>query len=328
MVPDPVIVDANSLIMRCVMASAPEEIRLGLPFTGGVYGALNSLRYVLSRPEVKAGRVIACFDHAPPPRRKRLIPGYKADRESDARLGPFETVEQKRAAMAQLWTVWELFELLGVTCLRYREREGDDVVAAVARVQLERRRPIVVTGDSDLWQVVGWGARVWDLREQEMIRPDNFLARAGVPTDCYVLYRALVGGKDGIRGARGVGPAKAAAIIENAHWDVRGSRAPLGQLAGLCAALGRSQGSKAERRLVVDRRRLERTIRGIDLWASFGSEAALEALRARLRRRVQPDPRAFLRRCRDLGFRAVLQNPFRYVRPFVPGATLKRQGRR
>lgn len=313
----PIIVDAHSLVMPCILGSAPEEIRLHLPFTGGVYGALNSLRYVLARPEVKAGRVFMCFDHSPPDRRRTLIPGYKERKDDDCK--PFESPEQKADAYEQLWVVWSLLRLLGVTCLRYNKREGDDVVGAVAQLQLASgAEPIVVTGDSDLWQVVGWGARVWDLRHSEMISAVNFPYRAQASTDCYLLYRALVGGKDGVTGARGIGPAKAALLLERAHWYLRLHKDPVQQLGSLCEFLGRQpRRSKAEVRLLLDRRRLERTIRGLDLRTSFGPPHAMAALGERLKRRPRADAKSFLRRCRDLGLRGVLQHPQRFVTPFV-----------
>jgi len=314
---DPVVVDGNSLVMRAIMGSVHEELRLHLPFRGGVYGGLNTLRYVLDRPEVNAGGAYVCFDHAPPPRRKRLIPGYKAHKDDLTKtVEPFESVEQKQEVMNQLWTAWELFELIGCTCLRYKNREGDDTVGGVVRVMLDKgKRPLVVTSDSDLWQVVHWGAHVWDLRRDERIHRVNFTLRAGVSTDCYLLYRALVGGKDGIKGAIGIGPDRARDLLERAHWHIRLARDPLAQLDALCEYIGRRpRSTKAETRLVADRARLADTIRGTDLSRSFGP---LDGLRECLRRRPEPDERAFLRRCRDLGFRRVMRNPRRFTVPFA-----------
>ena len=304
--------DGNALVVRCIYGSVREEIRNALPFTGGVYGTVNMLASVLQHHRVRPSRVVVFFDHDPPPWRVKLLPGYKAKRRETETL--FETDEQRLAAFAQIKMVYRLLPLLGVTSLCYRQREADDGVAAAVRVCLAKgETPLVVTSDRDLWQVVAWGARVWDIRTNQIIDASNFLSIARCSTDTYVLFKALVGdASDNIEGAHGLGPVKAAALLERAHWDVRTHRKPSAQLDALCRFIRAQENpSKAERALLRSRKRLRRVLRGIDLRASFGP---VRGLTERLEHPSPADPLEFARACARLGIRGV--HP-RLTRPYV-----------
>lgn len=317
----PVFVDGNALAVRAIYGSVREEIQNALPFTGGIYGALNTLGDVLQHHKVRAGLVAAFFDHDPPPWRVKLLPGYKSKRREVESM--FEDEAQRLAALAQVAQVYRLLPLLGVVSLCHREREADDGVAAAVRVSIARgEEPLVVTSDRDLWQVVGWGARVWDLRTNEIIDTGNFRQWTGVSTDTYVLYKALVGdASDNIAGAHGLGPVKATALLERAHWDVRSVREPVDQLAALCRFIRTEKKvSTAEKGVVRDRKRLERVLRGIDLRRSFGGRTALAE-------RLGSPPGArvldFGRACNRLGIRGAhrLSRPYTRARSALEKAS-------
>ena len=311
----PVYVDGNALAVRCIYGSVREEITNALPFTGGIYSTINTLASILQHHRVHAGVVAAFFDHDPPPWRVKLLPGYKSARREVETM--FESEEQRLAVFAQIGQVFRLLPLLGVVSLCHREREADDGVAAATRVSLARREvPLVVTSDRDLWQVVSWGARVWDLKTGEIIDAANFFQFAGCSPDTYLLFKALVGdASDNITGAHGLGPVRAAELLERAHWDVRLAREPLDQLKSLCRFIrDQEKPSKAALGVIRDRKRLARVIRGIDLRASFGRRRALAA------RLASPPPVRgveFGRACARLGIRGAhphLTRPYAQAR--------------
>jgi DNA polymerase-1 len=318
---DPLLIDANSVVVRCVMASVADEVAHDLPFTGGVYGSLNTLSNLLGERAIDAGRIIACFDHSPPPRRFRLIPGYKEPSNNPDHVPwPFESEMQKMDAFAQVFRVKAVLETLGVTCLCYEKREADDVLAAAARIYIDRgERPIIVTSDHDMWQTIGWGARVWDLTNKELIDAGNFVQHAGVSTDTFLLYKALLGdSSDRIPGVRGMGKKTIPDLFERAHWHIRIVREPRDQLAELCEFLGRlPKRTKAERQILLERKRMERVLQGIDLRASFGPTDKLEA---RLDEETEVDWKAFCRACKAAGLHYVLGGHTRYTRPFQRAA--------
>lgn len=333
----PLIVDGNALVVRSLWGGLKDEIKHGLPFTSGIYGTLNTLGILVEHHAIEAGQIVAFFDHVPPPHRVRLLPDYKQGRREhwprayrekvgvefdteEEDLGVFESVEQRMAAFAQLGQVYNLLPLLGITTLCYREREADDGVAACARVFLKRGvRPVLVTGDHDLWQTIGWGARVWDLGQTRMVDSANFVTRAKCATDTYTLFRALTGdASDRIRGAEGFGPKRASELLDRAHWHVRIVREPREQLRELCRFLREQPKlSKAEKQLLKDRKRLDRVIRAIDLRDSFGRTRGLEK---RLEARLPVREQDFIRACRELGLGGAGR---RLVRPFLAAQALR-----
>ena len=288
------------------MARAHEELRLGLPFRGGIQGAVRHLgRIMQSTLCSRASRVVVCFDGKPPAYRRELLPSYKADRgDKHARLGFFPDYKTKRRAMRQLRHTRKLLTALGAVCVRYADFEADDVVMAAVQVCVEDgEQPLVLTSDSDLYQTVHAGARVFNLGTSVVIDAGNFARHASTAPDCYLLLRALVGGKDGIKGARGVAEKRASEMLCEAHWDVRLCTGALAQLDSLCQYLARKpKKSKREAALIADRARLERTIEAIDL-------AATPVDRYDLRRKMAavpaPSVATFVREARALGLRGL-----------------------
>lgn len=307
----PVVIDAHSLVTRCIMASALDDLRAGGTFTGGVYGTLTSLVSLLTIPGLNPGAIYACFDAGIPPRRRELLPDYKANRAARRQL---LSDEDKARAFVQVQLARQMFGLLGVVCLRYKEREGDDVVAAVVRLLRQQgQAAFVITGDHDLWQTVRWDARVWDLGQKRVIEADNFADAAGVPLDQYLLYRALVGdASDGIAGAGGVGPVRAAQMLQDLGDRLQGS--PPEQLDVLVEALQAfPKRRKYEDAVIAAQPYLHRVLAAIDLGGSFGKTGRL---REALFRAPPCDLRPFLRFCKGLQFASVMGDPQRFFRPF------------
>lgn len=322
---NPIIVDANSLIVRAIMASAMDDLKAGEVWTGGVYGALNSLRSVLTLPEVVPCGVYAFFDAGVPEFRKKLIPGYKEHRRAQREL---LTEEQKARAFQQIPLARDMWELLGVNCLAYKNREADDGVGAVTRYFLEQgKTPVVVSGDKDLWQVVAWGARVWYASTKSYWVDDgNFKERVaasfkcdGVDPEHYLLFKSMVGDpSDGIEGVPGCGPKRASQLIEEAlgaksvmaHEQLEAVRAYLD-------AKPVKQMRKYEIEFLAHADRLKDVLRGIDLYSSFGGTKGLVKA---LHRPAEVKKVRFLKMCNRLSFNSVLSDPARTLKPFTQAA--------
>lgn len=305
----PVILDANSLIMRCVMASARSDLDAGIRPTGGVYGSLNTLCLILTLPGLDPSAIYACFDAGIPARRFELLPDYKQRRS--VHMGMF-TAEEEEEVFAQMGLARKMFDLLGVVCLRYKDREADDVVAACTRVCVKNgQTPLVITGDRDLWQTVGLGAQVWDLNKRRIVDADTFANYVGVPLRQYLLFKAMVGdASDSILGAPGVGVGRAAQLLDT--HDPAGT--PRKQLDTLVAALqGLAKRRKFEQSVVDAHDHLHRVLQAIDLSRSFGRTTKLAAA---MQRRPACALIPFLRFCRKLQLGSVLRDPHRFFRPF------------
>lgn len=307
----PVVIDAHSLIVRSIMASALDDLQAGGIFTGGVYGSLTSLASILTVPGLQPGAIYACFDAGIPPRRRELLPDYKVKR---AERRQWLSDEDRAKAFGQLKLARQMLELLGVVCLRYKEREGDDVVAAVVRLLRQQgQTSFVITGDHDLWQTVRWDARVWDLGRKDTVEAANFVDCAGVPLDHYLLYRALVGDtSDGIAGAGGVGPKRATQMLQDFGDRLHGT--PTAQLDALVAGLqALPKRRKFEDAVIASHPYLRRVLAAIDLGSSFGKTGRLSEA---LFRAPPCDLMPFLRFCKGLQFASVLGDPERFFGPF------------
>jgi len=320
-VSNPVIIDGNSLIVRSIMATALDDLKAGQVWTGGVYGTLTSLASFLTQPEVRmrADQIIMFFDAGVPPGRLDCIPNYKAERKEKRKL---LDDEDKEKAFQQLHSARKMLELLGVTCLAYRDREADDCVAAAVRIFAGRGvTPFVISGDRDVWQTVRMGARVWYLSKKAWIDAENFEDMAGVSLDHYVLYRALVGdASDSIAGVFGCGEKRAAALLQE-YGDEFEALEPLEQFDKLVNFVARQKVKrKFEQALIEDAPRIADVIRGIDLNDSFGGT---RGLCARMAERKSVDKMGFLRYAKRHQFNSVLGDPDRYINPFVSVARRK-----
>ena len=137
--------------------------------------------------------------------RAELDPSYKANRpESDATL-------QHQITLARETLVADGFPVWAV-----RGFEADDLIATGTRLALEAgQKVLIATADKDLLQLVGEHVKVKSLRDGSVIEPPGVMERFGVSPGQMGDYLSLVGdASDNVKGAKGIGPKKAAAILE------------------------------------------------------------------------------------------------------------------
>lgn len=317
---NPILIDSNNLIVRCIMCSAMDDLKANGTWTGGIFGSVNSLVATLNRPEVDPGPIYAFFDAGVPAARMAALPGYKEKRKEKRKLLSDDDHEK---AMGQLHATREIFEMLGIPCLAYKDREADDCVAAAVRWCLVRgHKPIVLSNDRDMLQTVAWGARVWNGDTHTLIDQDNFEEVTGIPPKCYLFYRLLRGDStDEITGAVGCGEKKAPIFIKTLNTP-RGAleeKLPDEQLSAALeyvADLGDSAAAW-QKVMLQDEKRLRRTLKGIDLWDSWGSFEGMEkGMASRPPLQIKP----FMQRCAELKFRSIQMEPERYLGPFRKAA--------
>lgn len=161
-----------------------------------------------------AGRVIIAADWGGSVYRREIFPEYKANRKE---LYENDTPEQKAATEAFFDEYEATLELLdkSYTVFRYKGVEADDIAA-----WLVARR--VDFGFDTIWLISS--DRDWDLLIDEHTKRFSYVTRKEqtldtwdnpVPPEQYLDYKCLVGDKgDNIPGVAGVGPKRAAALIE------------------------------------------------------------------------------------------------------------------
>src|ERR1017187_2063917 len=148
--------------------------------------------------------VAICCD-APPYLRKTIDPDYKANRpESDATLQHQITLARE-TLLSDGFPVWAV-----------KGFEADDLIATGARLAQEAGLDgLVVSSDKDLLQLVNGHVKAKSLRDGSILDEEAVGAKFGVRPEQIRDYLSLVGdASDNVKGAKGIGPKKAAALLE------------------------------------------------------------------------------------------------------------------
>jgi DNA polymerase-1 len=200
------LIDGNSLAYRAFFA-LPEDMATsdGRP-TNAIYGFASMMVKILT--EHRPAAVIVAWDAGMSGREKQYEP-YKAQRKPRPDL------------LGEQWPhLMPLAEAFGFTNVKVDGYEADDVIAALVRQARERKVPVtVVSGDRDVYQLVGDGVRVMatsrGITETKMYDRDAVIERYGVPPE---LISDLIGLKgdtsDNIPGVPGVGEKGAAKLLQ------------------------------------------------------------------------------------------------------------------
>src|ERR1017187_5143434 len=148
--------------------------------------------------------VAICCD-APPYLRKTIDPDYKGNRpESDATLQHQITLARE-TLLSDGFPVWAV-----------KGFEADDLIATGARLAQEAGLDVlVVSSDKDLLQLVGPHVKAKSLRDGSILDEDAVVVKFGVEPWQVRDYLSLVGDtSDNVKGAKGIGPKKAAALLK------------------------------------------------------------------------------------------------------------------
>lgn len=163
-----------------------------------------------------AGTIIAAADWGGSSYRKTLYPEYKANRKELVAKQTEEEKEQSRKFFDEYErTLEELDKHKSITVLRYKGVEADDIAAYVCSRLHDY-------GYKQAWLISS--DRDWDLLVNEHVSRFSYVTRKEqtldtwdypVPPEHYISYKVLTGDAgDNIPGVPGVGPKRAAALIE------------------------------------------------------------------------------------------------------------------
>jgi 5'-3' exonuclease len=181
-----------------------------------VNALLGTVNALLSAAQARPPRaVVACLGAEQADYRVRLYPPYHAHRDPM----PAELAQQWQRAPA-------LLESLGWTVSCSDELEADDVMFSFARLEARTGgRALLLTGDRDLFQVVGERVAILELPrdgEPAEVGAEQVRERYGIGPELVADFIALRGDpSDGLPGAPGVG-AKTARDLLRAHGSLEG----------------------------------------------------------------------------------------------------------
>jgi DNA polymerase-1 len=204
--PELFLLDGNSLAYRAFFA-LPESIAThdGRP-TNAIYGLASMWAKMLS--EYKPSAVVVAWD-AGWSGREKTYSEYKSQRKSRPDL------------LKEQWPHFvPLAEAFGFTNIRVEGYEADDVLGTLAREAQEVGIDVmVVSGDRDVYQVVGDGIRVMStgrgVTDTKVYDREKVIERYGVPPELVTDLMGLRGDtSDNIPGVPGIGDKTAAALLQ------------------------------------------------------------------------------------------------------------------
>lgn len=137
-------------------------------------------------------------------RRRQLFPEYKQNRV--ARTQTEDGKKDKERYFEQVATTMALLWAMGIDQSSAPGLEADDLIAFAA-LHWGAERTVIISTDSDLYQLVGPTTSVCDPFAMRIVTDGNFDNEVGVGIDRYVEFKAMVGDpSDGIPGVPLVGP--------------------------------------------------------------------------------------------------------------------------
>lgn len=197
------IIDANSVIHRAYHALPPLTTKKG-EAVGAVYGFLLVFFRVVR--EFRPDFLAACFDTPSPTFRHQRFAEYKAKRPP--------TAEDIRSQMPVVKTILEAFN---APILEKDGFEADDLIATLA--DSAGMENIILSGDSDLLQLVNQRTKVYLLRKgvKDVVLYDERLTGEklqGLKPGQLVDFKALRGDpSDNIPGVPGIGEKTATDLV-------------------------------------------------------------------------------------------------------------------
>lgn len=195
------LIDGNSYIYRAFFAIRGLSNSKGL-MTNAAYGFTNMLMKVVN--EKKPDYLAVCFDPKGKTTRHEVFADYKATRPT-----------MPEGLIPQIAYIHRIVDAFNIPVLMVDRLEADDVIAAVARKAANAGFDVtLITGDKDLFQLIGEGVKIYDTMKEEVYGPEECVKKFGVtPAQIPELLGLMGDTSDNIPGVPGVGPKTALELI-------------------------------------------------------------------------------------------------------------------
>lgn len=196
------LIDASSYIHRAFHAIRNLSTSDGQP-TGAVYGFLTMMLKVMD--EARPDYLVIAFDSKGPTFRHGIFPDYKANRPpADPDL------------VSQFPLINELVTAMSLPASAADNFEADDLIASLARQAVEAGfEAVIVSGDKDLYQLVGPAVTMWDTARDVRYGPTEVEDKIGLPPEMAIDFQALTGdSSDNVPGVPGIGPKTATKLLK------------------------------------------------------------------------------------------------------------------
>ena len=202
------IVDGSNLLFQ-MFYGMPARITNGAgKAIHGTLGFVGALLKILRLVRPSYAAVVFDGECANP--RCQLDPGYKSNRED------YTVMPEEDTPFSQLPDIFAALDHMSIPYRETTDCEADDWMAAFARQHGAEREVVLVSQDSDLFQLIAPNVKILRYRgEKTVICDENYIReKLGISPSQYPAYKALTGDtSDHIPGLPKIGPKTAAALL-------------------------------------------------------------------------------------------------------------------
>lgn len=176
--------------------------------TGVLFGLFRAVKDLSDR--FSTNDLVFCFDHGKN-LRLEIDPTYKGNRVIDQTIE--KLIENMRKQVNLLKT--HTLKWMGYKNVFYQEGyEADDVIASVVDNSSRKDEVIIVSADTDLFQVITEKNSVYAPREQKIMNLESFKKTYGISPSAWSRVKAIAGcDTDNVKGIKGVGIKTAAKFV-------------------------------------------------------------------------------------------------------------------
>ena len=154
--------------------------------------------------------VAVLFDGETTNERTQVDAAYKANRTD------YSEMPEEEAPFSQLPDIYAALDCLGICHRETRDCEADDWIAGYAAAYGDRMEMVIVSQDSDFFQLISENVKVLRYRGDKtyICDPAYIREKLGIDPAQYAAYKSLTGDpSDNIRGADKIGPKTAAMLM-------------------------------------------------------------------------------------------------------------------
>lgn len=255
------LVDALNTFTRYYVRH-PQMSSHGEP-VGGVVGFLNALKRLVE--EQLPTQVIVVWEGGGSMRRRQLYPEYKQNRRPIKMNRYYEddipnTVENRNEQVRYLV---ECMKCVPVCQLYVTDCEADDVIAYLCRTWFKNDEVIIVSSDSDMYQLLDDKTRIFRPGKKVYVDVADVLESHGVHPRNFALAKAVCGdGADNVPGISGVGYKTLSKRVKGMQSDVP---MDVESLLAECHACEEESRVKAYRSIIQGEELIRRNVRLVDL---------------------------------------------------------------
>ena len=206
------VVDGSNLLFQMFYGMPARIIGANGKAIQGTLGFVGALLKTVRR--VRPTHAVVLFDGEYTSERREIDPEYKSDRPD------FNAMPEEETPFSQLPDIQAALDCLGLRWCETSDCEADDWIAGYARSADAHTEVMILSQDSDFFQLISPQVRVLRYRGDNSVLCDEAYIREklGISPSCYAAYKSLTGDTaDHIRGADKIGPKTAAALMEQFH---------------------------------------------------------------------------------------------------------------